>query len=207
MRSIWTSKDSTRKEKVMFEVYTDRARRITTRAVVQARSNGRVPTNAYHLLASIISDEQDSVSVYTLLHFGANVADLAKKAGEFALQRGKAIPRGLSYAKSAKVVFEKALAIAVKQSCPYVGSEHLFLAVLDMAESKELDPSIFSDFGLDISQLKTHVLLEISNWLELISQARIPLKELADLFAAKGEEGKSAQIRRIIDDLDMIATS
>lgn len=113
----------------MFERYTDRARRAVVLAQGEARMLGHCEIGTGHLLLGLAA-EDGGIASLCLAALGFNLEN-ARDALQVAIPLGKRDPPpNIPFTPALKKAMENALREALLLGHPYIGTEHLLLALL-----------------------------------------------------------------------------
>ena len=139
----------------MFQGYTERARWLATQgAAEEARRLGHSGVGTDHLLLAICR-EKGSVAAHVLQECNVDYAALRRVIGEMSPQ--EKVSSGYMYmTPRLKTLIERARGEAMRLNMPYVGSEHLLLALAQ--EEEGIAFQALSDLGISPENLRKTVL-------------------------------------------------
>ena len=139
----------------MFQGYTERARWLATQgAAEEARRLGHSGVGTDHLLLAICR-EKGSVAAHVLQECKVDYAALRRVIGEMSPQ--EKVSSGYMYmTPRLKTLIERARGEAMRLNMPYVGSEHLLLALAQ--EEEGIAFQALSDLGISPESLRKSIL-------------------------------------------------
>jgi ATP-dependent Clp protease ATP-binding subunit ClpC len=133
---------------VMFERFTDRARRVVVLAQDEARMLNHNYIGTEHLLLGLLS-EGEGVAAQALKNMGVSVEDVRRQ-----VDRGEAEPGGhIPFTPRAKKVLELSLREALQLGHDYIGTEHILLGLV-----REGDGVAAGILGADLGEVRRRVL-------------------------------------------------
>lgn len=150
-----------RRERVMFERFTDRARRVVVLAQDEARGLNHNYIGTEHLLLGLIS-EGEGVAAKAL-----EMMDIKGEAVRSAVidvigEGEKPIEGHIPFTPRAKRVFELSLREALQLGHNYIGTEHLLLGLLK--EGEGVAAQVLTKLGADLSQVRQTVIQLLSGY-------------------------------------------
>ncbi len=154
-----------------FTGFTEKANRALNRAVEIAEDMGHTYIGSEHLLAALLAEESGSIqnSFSSRGITSVNIQNAIRKA------IGIGIPTVLApsdFTPRAKNIIENALSIAAMENSGYVGTEHLFRAILSQEESSAGE--ILKSMGVSVPLLLDEI---VSGGREYSSQTNISSKK------------------------------
>jgi ATP-dependent Clp protease ATP-binding subunit ClpC len=141
--------------KIVFERFTDRARRTVVLAQEEARllHHGHIGTE--HLLLGLIH-EGEGLGAKVLEQLGISL-EAARAAVEKAVEPGTEAPEGhIPFTPRAKKALELSLREALVLKHNYIGTEHILLGIL--REGEGLAARVLLDLGADLAAARQHVI-------------------------------------------------
>jgi len=139
----------------MFERFTDRARRAVVLSQEEARGLEHNYIGTEHMLLGLLH-EGEGVAAKALTSQGITLESARGQVLEL-VGRGAAPSSGhIPYTPRAKKVLELALREALQLGHPYIGTEHLLLALL--REGEGIGAQILTKLGTDVHQVRAAVL-------------------------------------------------
>jgi hypothetical protein len=137
---------------VMFERFTDRARRVLVLAQEEARQFNYSFIGTEHLLLGLV-EEGEGVGFRALDSFGVTLAAVRENlaAVDSAILAAAPAP----FSPRAKKVLELSLREALQLGHPYIGTEHLLLGLID--ETEGLGSRVLVHLGVDLERLRQAV--------------------------------------------------
>lgn len=145
----------------MFERFTDRARRVLVYAQDEARQLDHDFIGPEHLLLGLF--RAGGIAATALGQVGADldaarrrVAEAISPARGKAAARGKATPNQLPFSPQAKKTLELALREALRLKHNYIGTEHLLLGLLRVADKGP--GAVGTVLGVDAEVLRSRVI-------------------------------------------------
>jgi ATP-dependent Clp protease ATP-binding subunit ClpC len=137
-----------------FEKFSERARRVLTRAQEEAQRFGHNYIDTEHILLGLIAEE-DGVAARILNNLGV-VLSKVRGAVEFIVGRGEKISSGeVGLTPRAKRVIELAVEEARRLSHNYIGTEHILLGLL--AENEGVAAGVLESFGVTLERARAEV--------------------------------------------------
>jgi ATP-dependent Clp protease ATP-binding subunit ClpC len=144
---------------VMFERFTDRAKR----AVVLAQEEARVLNHNYigteHLLLGLIQ-EGDGVAAQSVAALGVSLDDVRRQVTELIGQGGQEPGGHIPFTPRAKKVLELALREALQLGHTYIGTEHILLGLV--REGEGVAAQVLIRLGADLNRLRAQVIQLLS---------------------------------------------
>ena len=140
---------------MVFERFTDRARR----AVVLAQEEARMLNHNYigteHLLLGLVR-EYDGVAGKALTSLGISL-EAVRGQVEQIIGQGQAAPRGhIPFTSRAKKVLELALREALQLGHNYIGTEHILLGLI--REGEGVAAQVLQSLGVDLDRARQAVI-------------------------------------------------
>jgi len=134
-----------------FEKFSERARRVLTRAQEEAQRFGHNYIDTEHILLGLISEE-DGIAAKILGNLGV-VLTKVRGAVEFIVGRGEKQASGeVGLTPRAKRVIELAVEEARRLNHNYIGTEHILLGLL--AEGEGVAAGVLESFGVTIDRAR-----------------------------------------------------
>jgi ATP-dependent Clp protease ATP-binding subunit ClpA len=146
--------------RVMFERFTDRARRVLVYAQEEARDLDHAFLGTEHILLGLIR-EGDGVAAKALDGLGITydvVREKVKVLTELAI---KDSPHSQPFTPRAKKVLEMSLREAVQLGHSYIGTEHLLLGIVRQGDGAAV--RILNNLGVEMSGIQTQVVQLMSS--------------------------------------------
>ncbi len=138
----------------MFERFTDRARRTVVLAQEEARARDHVHIGTEHMLLGIVR-EGDGRAVRVLTDLGVELEDLRMRIDAI-IGRGESARTGhIPFTPRSKKVLEMSLQEALHLGHPYIGTEHILLAL--SREREGIAGQVLVDRGLTYPLLRRQV--------------------------------------------------
>lgn len=170
----------------MFERFTDAARRLVVVAQEESRRLNHAYIGSEHLLIAI-AGEADSLGARTLRNAGAGVQRLREVVETLAGKGTDASTGHIPFTPECKKSLEQSLSWAKKLGHEHIGSEHLFLGVLEDPEGTA--GKVLKLAGADPDLLRAEVVRAGSLQVEGIAAPRCPhCGALAATFRAQQAE-------------------
>jgi len=134
-----------------FEKFSERARRVLTRAQEEAQRFGHNYIDTEHILLGLISEE-DGIAAKILINLGVVLAKV-RGAVEFIVGRGEKVTTGeVGLTPRAKRVIELAVEEARRLNHNYIGTEHILLGLL--AEGEGVAAGVLESFGVTLERAR-----------------------------------------------------
>jgi ATP-dependent Clp protease ATP-binding subunit ClpC len=134
-----------------FEKFSERARRVLTRAQEEAQRFGHNYIDTEHILLGLISEE-DGIAAKILSNLGV-VLTKVRGAVEFIVGRGEKQASGeVGLTPRAKRVIELAVEEARRLNHNYIGTEHILLGLL--AEGEGVAAGVLESFGITLDRTR-----------------------------------------------------
>jgi ATP-dependent Clp protease ATP-binding subunit ClpC len=134
-----------------FEKFSERARRVLTRAQEEAQRFGHNYIDTEHILLGLISEE-DGIAAKILENLGV-VLSKVRGAAEFLIDRQQKQASGeVGLTPRAKRVIELAVEEARRLNHNYIGTEHILLGLL--AEREGVAAGVLESFGVNIDRAR-----------------------------------------------------
>jgi ATP-dependent Clp protease ATP-binding subunit ClpC len=132
----------------VFELFTDRARRVVVDSQVEARRLGSEQIDAAHILLGVIH-EPPGVGAQALQRMGISLDPLREQLRQL-IGRGAGTPQGqVPYTSGAKKVLEFSQMDALTFAHNYIGTEHLLLGVI--REGDGAGAQVLAELGADLA--------------------------------------------------------
>ena len=119
----------------MFERYTEQARRALFFARVEVSALGSITVDTTHLLLGILSDPKGALRAI-LGAYSMTYADVRLQFELVSSERRRSTSEEVAFSEDAKRVLNRAAVEADQFRHPYIGSEHLLIAILHDETSK-----------------------------------------------------------------------
>lgn len=196
---------------LMFERFTDRARRAVVLAQEEARLLGHDIIGTEHLLLGLIH-EGEAIAAKALESLGVSLVAV-RSAVEDVVHQGSSSPSEarLPFTPRAKKVFELSLREALQLGHNYIGTEHLLLALI--REGEGIAAQVLVKLGVDLSAARTKVIELLSGYdrpqrpsvkLELSADAAVGLHDwlerVENLIGPFAEYHPARLLRRTLED-------
>ena len=171
---------------IMFERYTEKARRVIFFARYEASQVGSPYIETEHLLLGLL--REDKALARRLLHSGGSVESIRKKIHEYPTV-GEKIPTSvdLPLSNECKRVLAYAAEEAERLGHKYIGSEHLLLGLL--REKASLAAQLLNEEGVVLERAREN----IGEW----QRPRLGLGWLQSKFGISGKGGKDPNVVEI----------
>ncbi|MCX8126727.1 MAG: NDP-hexose 4-ketoreductase, partial [Dehalococcoidia bacterium] len=138
-----------------FEKFSERARRVLTRAQEEAQRFGHNYIDTEHILLGLISEEE-GIAAKILGNLGV-VLTKVRGAVEFIVGRGEKQTSGeVGLTPRAKRVIELAVEEARRMNHNYIGTEHILLGLL--AEGEGVAAGVLESFGVTLDRARSEAL-------------------------------------------------
>ncbi len=138
----------------MFELFTDRARRVVVNAQDESRSYNHDHIGSEHLLLGLLRDS-DGLAARVARTFGIT-QDAVRQHVEEVIVRGEDAPSGhIPFDADAKLVLELALREAKDLGHNYIGTEHILLGLIRQGDG--VAARILSKLGADLDTARSQV--------------------------------------------------
>jgi ATP-dependent Clp protease ATP-binding subunit ClpC len=140
---------------LVFERFTDRARRVVVFAQEEARMLNHNYIGTEHILLGLIH-EGEGVAARALEAMGISL-DSARQRVEEIIGQGQAAPAGhIPFTPRAKKVLEEALREALQLGHNYVGTEHILLGLI--REGEGVGAQVLRELGASLQEVRTTVI-------------------------------------------------
>jgi ATP-dependent Clp protease ATP-binding subunit ClpA len=140
---------------VMFERFTDRARRVVVLAQEEARRLQHNYIGTEHILLALIR-EQDGIAARALDRFGLNLNEVRDEVKERVGTGTAALKGHIPFTPRAKKVLELALGEALRLGHNYIGTEHILLGVI--REGDGVGAQILKEHSADLQPVRDTVI-------------------------------------------------
>ncbi len=140
----------------MFEMYTDRARRVMVLAEEQARMHSHDWIGTEHILLGLIQ-EGDGVAVKALESLGISLEAVRQQVEDMIGGVGQNVPRAgrLPLTPRSKKVLELSLRAALERGHNYVGTEHILLGLI--RDGDGVAGQVLAALGADLTRVSQQV--------------------------------------------------
>jgi ATP-dependent Clp protease ATP-binding subunit ClpA len=143
---------------IMFDRYTDRARRVVILAQEEARCLNHNYIGTEHVLLGLIH-EGHGVAAQVLGSLGIELQAIRKQVEEI-IGHGQQAPQGhIPFTPRAKKVMELALREALQLGHNHIGTEHLLLALI--REGQGVGAQVLHQLGADLDSARQQVLEKV----------------------------------------------
>jgi ATP-dependent Clp protease ATP-binding subunit ClpC len=163
----------------VFERFTDRARRVVVLAQRQAVQLQHEEIASEHFLLALI-DEGTGIGAQALRSFVPLGTVRGKVMTELPPGR-RPLPGQVPFSKDGKAILERSLRVALRLKHNYIGTEHIFLALLE--DDSGLAGRVLTGLGIDEPAARARV-TDL-----LTGQASPP--DVSDLHRLRGEEDRN----------------
>lgn len=144
-----------------FGRYTDRARQVVVAAVAHARDWDAAEVGPAHLLLGVL-DETEGLGA-KVIDMIAGSAATARDAVTATMSRGEGSPGGhIPFGAAAKRGFQETVAVALDMEHNYVGTEHILLGLLNLADEPAV--AALADLGVTPEQTRKTVLAALMGY-------------------------------------------
>ncbi|MCD6219157.1 ATP-dependent Clp protease ATP-binding subunit [Candidatus Calescamantes bacterium] len=188
----------------MYNRFTERARRVLTLAREEARRFGHLQIEPEHLLLGILR-EGSGLAIKVLNRFHVASGELRHLMEERMVKTSSLLHYGeIVFSSKTKRVVELSIQEARELGHPYVGTEHILLAILRMKECTA--SQVLNGMGVEINRLREEVVRLQSSYYSKEKKTRTPaldafgidLTELAREGKLDPIIGREKEIQRII---------
>ena len=188
----------------MYNRFTERARRVLTLAREEARRFGHLQIEPEHLLLGILR-EGSGLAIKVLNRFRVASGELRHLVEERMVKTSSLLHYGeIVFSSRTKRVVELSIQEARELGHPYVGTEHILLAILRMKECTA--SQVLNGMGVEINRLREEVVRLQSSYYSKEKKTRTPaldtfgidLTELAREGKLDPIIGREKEIQRII---------
>jgi len=188
----------------MYNRFTERARRVLTLAREEARRFGHLQIEPEHLLLGILR-EGSGLAIKVLNRFRVASGELRHLMEERMVKTSSLLHYGeIVFSSRTKRVVELSIQEARELGHPYVGTEHILLAILRMKECTA--SQVLNGMGVEINRLREEVVRLQSSYYSKEKKTRTPaldafgidLTELAREGKLDPIIGRGKEIQRII---------
>jgi ATP-dependent Clp protease ATP-binding subunit ClpA len=139
----------------MFELFTDRARRVVVLAQEEARMLNHNYVGTEHILLGLIH-EGDGVAAKALESLGISLEAVRAQVEEI-IGQGQQIPSGhIPFTPRAKKVMELSLREALQLGHDYIGTEHILLGLI--REGDGVAAQVLIRLGADLNRVRQQVI-------------------------------------------------
>jgi ATP-dependent Clp protease ATP-binding subunit ClpC len=181
---------------LMFERFTDRARRVVVLAQDEARNLGHNYIGTEHILLALLAEGQ-GVGAKALEAQDISL-DAARQQVEEIIGRGQGASQGhIPFTPRSKKVLELSLREALQLGHHYIGTEHILLGLI--REGDGVGAQVLVGFGTDLNRTRQQVVQILSGRVsgEAVPGAVARLSERLDSVAAR-----LAVIERVLGETD-----
>jgi len=148
-----------RREVVVFERFTDRARRVVVLAQEEARMLNHNYIGTEHILLGLIH-EGEGVAAKALESLGISLEGVRQQVEEI-IGQGQSAPSGhIPFTPRAKKVLELSLREALQLGHNYIGTEHILLGLI--REGEGVAAQILVKLGADLKRVRQQVIQLLS---------------------------------------------
>ena len=140
----------------MFEVFTDRARRVVVLAQEEARMLDHNYIGTEHLLLGLIH-EGDGVAARALESLGVSLDDVRQNVEEMIGRGQQQLSGHIPFTPRAKKVLELSLRESQQLGHDYIGTEHILLGLI--REGEGVAAQVLVKLGADLNRVRQQVLL------------------------------------------------
>src|SRR2546421_4065546 len=148
-------------EVAMFELFTDRARRVVILAQAEARLLDHNYIGTEHLLLGLLH-EGEGVGFKALDSLGIPLEDVRTQVQEI-IGQGQAAPTGhIPFTPRAKKVLELSLREALQLGHNYIGTEHILLGLI--REGEGVAAQVLQKLGADLNRVRQQVIQLLSGY-------------------------------------------
>ncbi len=144
---------------LVFERFSDRARRVLVLAQEEARLLQHTFIGTEHILLGLIG-ENDGIGAEALRHFGISLEAARAKVEEIINQSGGPSAGSPPFTPRAKKVLELALRESLQLGHSWIGTEHLLLGLV--REGEGVACAVLVDFGADLGRVRQEVIRLVS---------------------------------------------
>ena len=140
---------------MVFERFTDRARRVVVLAQEEARMLNHNYIGTEHLLLGLIH-EGEGVAARALQSMGISL-DVARTRVEEIIGQGQSVPTGhIPFTPRAKKVLELSLREGLQLGAPNLGTEHILLGLV--REGEGVAAQVLHELGVDLDRVRQTVI-------------------------------------------------
>ncbi len=156
-----TRVDPARGVLLMFERFTDRARRVVVLAQEEARMLNHNYIGTEHILLGLIH-EGEGVAAKALESLNIRLEDVRQQVEEI-IGQGQAAPTGhIPFTPRAKKVLELSLREALQLGHNYIGTEHILLGLI--REGEGVAAQVLQKLGADLNRVRQQVIQLLSGY-------------------------------------------
>src|SRR6202142_2244730 len=148
-----------REAELVFERFTDRARRVLVLAQEEARLLNHSFIGTEHILLGLIH-EGEGVAAKALEQLGVSLEAVREKVEETIGLSGTAPTGSPPFTPRAKKVLELSLREALQLGHNYIGTEHMLLGLV--REGDGVAAQVLNDLGADMARVRTQVIQMMS---------------------------------------------
>src|SRR5215216_5869853 len=147
---------------IMFERFTDRARRVVVLAQEEARMLNHNYIGTEHILLGLIH-EGEGVAAKALESLGISLKGVRQQVEEI-IGQGQQAPSGhIPFTPRAKKVLELSLREALQLGHNYIGTEHILLGLI--REGEGVAAQVLQKLGADLNRVRQQVIQLLSGFL------------------------------------------
>lgn len=145
----------------MFELFTDRARRVVVLAHEEAQRLNDPCVDTEHLLLGIC-DLGESVAEQALASRGITLDEVSMRVHDVAGEGGKQTADQIPFTQPAKTALELSYDESQRFGHDYIGPEHLLLGLI--REGKGVAATVLVTLGADVDSVRQHVVRIIDGY-------------------------------------------
>jgi hypothetical protein len=145
---------ATRQERVMFERFTDQARRVVVVAQEESRKLGHNYIGTEHILLGILGSG-NSVAVSALESLGISQQAARQQVEEITGRGTHQVAGHIPFTPRAKKVLELSLREAIQLGHNYIGAEHILLGLI--REGEGVAAQALTQLGADLNRVRQQV--------------------------------------------------
>src|SRR5262245_33519028 len=150
-----------RGRRILFERFTDRARRVVVLAQEEARLLNHNYIGTEHILLGLIH-EGEGVAAKALESLGISLEAVRSQVEEIIGQGGSSPSGHIPFTPRAKKVLELSLREALQLGHNYIGTEHILLGLI--REGEGLAAQVLVKLGADLSRVRQQVIQLLSGY-------------------------------------------
>ena len=156
-----TSRDPHERRVILFERFTDRARRVVVLAQEEARLLNHNYIGTEHILLGLIH-EGEGVAAKALESLGISLEAVRAQVEEIIGHGGQAPSGHIPFTPRAKKVLELSLREALQLGHNYIGTEHILLGLI--REGEGVAAQVLVKLGADLSRVRQQVIQLLSGY-------------------------------------------
>lgn len=140
---------------MMFERFTDQARRIVVLAQSEATDSGSAHVGTEHLLLGLLQD-RNGIAGEALHSVGISLEAARRQVEELVGHGSGPFTANIPFTPRANTVLELSMREAIRLGDDYIGTEHLLLGLV--REGEGVGARVLIGLGVDLDRIRTQVL-------------------------------------------------